>query len=284
MNVANFANFFHQNSIFQQNKLLGQKLIQPRISDTLNRLSENLLTAQERAKDIKARFDTLELSAEAIESQRNSALADVPEELLRFYLNQCKVGAAISQNQEISLMEYRDQLSAFDQTIQEYQDMLDGKTALPEQMKQEDAAFLLEITKAAREQFLQQGTEKLNQFSKEAPTPKGLLGNAYSMIVGEQGSGQEESRWQIDASTGDIHGQIDRAIASARKAASMFQEGASSILAELKRRGCARAGDDFSLGGQETTERGAAVRASLFQDIYDGIWDAFKQSIDNEAE
>ena len=179
-------------------------------------------------------------------------------------------------------MEYRDQLSAFDQTIQEYQDMLDGKTALPEQMKQEDVALLLETTKVAREQFLQQGAEKLNQFSKESPTPKSLLGNGYSMIVGETGNAQEESRWQIDASAGDIYGQIDRALASAHKVTSTFQDGASSILAELKRRGCVQAEDDFSLGNQETTDSGAAVRASLFQDIYDGIWDTFKQSIDNE--
>ena len=181
-------------------------------------------------------------------------------------------------------MEYRDQLFAFDQTIQEYQDMLDCKTALPEQMKQEDVALLLEITKAAREQFLQQGAEKLNQFSKEAPTPKGVLGNAYSVIVGEQGSGQEESRWQIDASAGNIYGQIDRALASAHKVTSTFQDGASSILAELKRRGCVQAEDDFSLGNQETTDSGAAVRASLFQDIYDGIWDTLRKSMDNEGE
>ena len=283
MNVTNFANLFHQNSIFQQNKPLGQKLIQPRINDTLNRLSDNLLTARERAKDIKARFDTLELSAEAMENQKNSALADVPEELLRLYLNQCKVGAVISRNQETSLMEYRDQLSAFDQTIQEYQDMLDGQMALPEQMKREDVAILLETAKAAREQLLQQGAEKLNQFSTEAPAPKDLLGNAYSMIMGEQRRGQEEPRWQIDTSADDIYGQIDRALASARKITSAFQNGASSILAELKRRGCVQAGEDFSLGNQETADSGTAVRASLFQDIYDRIWDAFKQNVDNEA-
>ena len=45
-----------------------------------------------------------------------------------------------------------------------------------------------------------------------------------------------------------------------------------------------RAGDDFSLDNQEPTDSGAAVQASLFRSIYDGIWDAFKQSIDNEAE
>ena len=48
-------------------------------------------------------------------------------------------------------MEYRDQLSAFDRTIQEYQDVLNGKAELPQQMKMEDVSMLLERTRAARE-------------------------------------------------------------------------------------------------------------------------------------
>ena len=93
MNVTNFANLFHQNSIFQQTKPLGQKLVQPPINDTLHRLSENLLNAKNQAKDMKTRFDTLELSAEATEGKKNSPLEEMPEGLLHFYLNQCKVGA-----------------------------------------------------------------------------------------------------------------------------------------------------------------------------------------------
>ena len=155
MNVTNFANLFHQNSIFQQHKPLGQKLVQPQINDTLTRLSKNLLNAQGQDADLKRRFDTLELSDAAFE--KKSSLSDVPEGLLHYYLHMCKFGASISQGQETSLMEYRDQLSAFDQTIQDYQDMLDGKTALPEQMNKENVALLLESTKAAREQFLREG-------------------------------------------------------------------------------------------------------------------------------
>lgn len=282
MNVTNFANLFHQNSIFQQNKPLGQKLVQSTINDTLNRLSENLLNTQVQNTDLKRRFDTLELSDAALEQK--SSLSDVPEGLLHYYLHMCKFGASISQVQEYALMEYRDQLSAFDQTIQEYQDMLSGKTALPEQMKQEDVALLLEATKVAREQFLQQGAEKLNQFSKEGPTPKGFLGSAYSMITGETANAQDNPRWQIDPSAQDIYGEIDRALASAHKVTSTFQDGASGILAELKRRGCVQAGEEFSLDDQETADSGAATRASLFQDIYDGIWETFKQSISNKTE
>lgn len=282
MNVTNFANLFHQNSIFQQNKPLGQKLVQPPINDTLNRLSENLLNTQVQNTDLKRRFDTLELSDAALEQK--SSLSDVPEGLLHYYLHMCKFGASISQGQEYALMEYRDQLSAFDQTIQEYQDMLSGKTALPEQMKQEDVALLLETTKVAREQFLQQGAEKLNQFSKEGPTLKGFLGSAYSMITGETANAQDNPRWQVDPSAQDIYGEIDRVLASAHKVTSTFQDGASGILAELKRRGCVQAGEEFSLDDQETADSGAATRASLFQDIYDGIWETFKQSISNKTE
>ena len=282
MNVTNFANLFRQNSIFQQNKPLGQKLVQSTINDTLNRLSENLLNTQVQSTDLKRRFDTLELSDAALEQK--SSLSDVPEGFLHYYLHMCKFGASISQGQEYALMEYRDQLSAFDQTIQEYQDMLSGKTALPEQMKQEDVALLLEATKVAREQFLQQGAEKLNQFSKEGPTLKGFLGSAYSMITGETANAQDNPRWQIDPSAQDIYGEIDRALASAHKVTSTFQDGASGILAELKRRGCVQAGEEFSLDDQETADSGAATRASLFQDIYDGIWETFKQSISNKTE
>ena len=100
----------------------------------------------------------------------------MPEGLLHFYLNQCKVGAYLSQQHETSLMEYRDQLSAFDQTIQEYQDMLDGSKALPEQMKLEDVSKLLDATRAAREQFMQQGAAELNRGIGSQPHPGRLHG------------------------------------------------------------------------------------------------------------
>lgn len=284
MNVTNFANLFHQNNIFQTGKPMGQVLSQSPLTDTLHRLSENLLTAQDQSQDLRKRFDTLELSAEATERKENSALRDVPEGLLHFYLNQCKVGAHLSQTQEASLLEYRDQLSAFDQTIQEYQDMLDGKTALPEQMKLEEVSNLLEATKAAREQFLQKGAAELNRLSNEGPTPKESMGSVYDMLVEDDGTGDGDTRWQIDPDAQDIYGEIDRALASAHKATSTFQKGASSILAELKRRGCVQEGEDFSLTDLEDLGAGSDKRVSLFQDIYSEIWNALSTNTGKKNE
>ena len=61
---------------------------------------------------------------------------------------------------EHALTEYRDQLAAFDQTIQEYQDMLDGKAALPEDMTIEQVQTMLNLVKETRAQFLQDAVKK----------------------------------------------------------------------------------------------------------------------------
>ena len=212
---------------------------------------------------MRKRFDTLELSAEAAGSKADSALSEMPRELLEVYLNQYKVAANLSHQNETALMEYRDQLSAFDQTIQEYQDMLDGKAALPQQMKMEDVSMLLERTRAAREQFLQEGAKELNRAGSEGP---------------DQDDGHD-LRWSIDTSAKDIYGKIDRALAFTQKVTSMCREGASRIVAELKRRGQA----DQPYHQLRFDEQDSTVeRTSMFQDIYEDIWNTLRQSINEE--
>lgn len=282
MNVTNFANLFHQNGIFQQNGPMGQRLAQTPANDALNRLSENLLNAQKQTAGLKNRFDTLELSAEAAAGKKDTSLEEMPDGLLHFYLNQCKVGANLSRQHEASLTEYRDQLSAFDRTVQEYQDMLDGKKAPPEQMKPEDISGLLKAVKAVREQFLRQGAAELNRVSDNNPTQTGYLGKAYGIAAAGAGSGQSDTRRQIDPSAKDIYGEIDRALASAHSVTSTFQKGASGILFELRRRGCVEEGEEIPPEKQEATDD-AAKRASLFQTVYEEIWDAFRQRVGNEA-
>ena len=276
MNVSNLAGLFQRNGIFQHSQALGQKLGQPPVNDTLHRLSQNFLTAQEQGQDLRKRFDTLELSAEAADSKADSALSEMPTELLEVYLNQYKVAAHLSHQNEAALTEYRDQLSAFDQTIQEYQDMLDGKAEPPQKMKLEDVSMLLERTRAAREQFLQEGAKELNRVGSEGPD---LTDKARQTVMGDLDDGYD-LRWSIDASAKDIYGEIDRALASASKTTSMCREGASRIVAELKRRGQA----DQPYHQLRFDEQDSTVeRTSMFQDIYEDIWNTLRRGA-NEIE
>lgn len=186
-------------------------------------------------------------------------------------MNQYKVSANLSQQNEAVLMEYRDQLSAFDQTIQQYQDMLDGKAELPQQMKMEDVSMLLERTRAARELFLQEGAKELNRVGSEGPD---LTGKARQTAMGDLDDGRD-LRWSIDASAKDIYGEIDRALAAAHKTTSLCREGASRIVAELKRRGLA----DQPYHQLRFDEQDSAVeRTSMFQDIYEDIWTMLRQN------
>lgn len=79
MNVSNLSNLFQQNGIVQQRRPLGQKLGQPPASDTLQRLSQNFLTVQEQGQDLRKRFDTLELSAEATDRKGIPPSASCPK-------------------------------------------------------------------------------------------------------------------------------------------------------------------------------------------------------------
>lgn len=263
MNVTNFAPFFQRNAVFSP----GQTLFQPQ-NDALNRLSDRLLGEQEKTqRDLKERFDTLELSEEAAASQKDSALEEMPEGLLHYYLNLCKVGACISQQNEASLTEYRDQLTAFDETIQGYQDVLDGRAEMPAGMNRETVSALLERTRAARTQFLQEGAETLNRLGREAPTPEDFLRRACETLTGSKENGD---RWQIDPEAEDIYGEIDRALGSAHKTTSAFQQGASKCLHELKKRDCLQAGEE---GDPDEPE---ADRASVFQELYETVWTALR--------
>ena len=107
------------------------------------------------------------------------------------------------------------------------------------------------------------------------------MGKAYSMAAEWAENGPDDTHWQIDASAEDIYSEIDNALASAHKITFTFQKGASSILAELKRRGCVEEGEEIHFEDWETADTGAVQRESLFQSIYDDIWNTFKKSIDS---
>ena len=109
------------------------------------------------------------------------------------------------------------------------------------------------------------------------------MGKAYSMAAEWAENGPDDTHWQIDTSAEDIYSEIDNALASAHKITSTFQKGASSILAELKRRGAVEEGEEIHFEDWETATSSTVQRESMFQSIHDGIWNTFKQSLDNET-
>lgn len=64
---------------------------------------------------------------------------------------------------------------------------------------------------------MQEGAKELDRVGSEGPD---LADKARQMVMGDLDDGQD-LRWSIDASAKDIYGEIDRALASARKTVSI---------------------------------------------------------------
>ena len=135
--------------------------------------------------------------------------------------------------------------------------------------------MLLERTRAAREQFLQEGAKELNRVGSEGPD---LTDKARQTVMGDLDEGHD-LRWSIDASAEDIYGEIDRALDFNQKVTSMCREGASRIVAELKRRGQAdQPYHQLRFDEQDSTME----RTSMFQDIYEDIWNTVRHPKDKQ--
>lgn len=281
MAVLNLSNMFvrqNQNS-FGVGGLKGQGLFQQSgpINDMLNRISENMLSAKEQQAEFDSLVTTMTLDAA---EQTESPLEDIPDEVLEIYLQVCKVGAHLAATRETSLIEYRSQLSAFDQTIEEYQQMLDGETAIPEDLTEEKVQQLLAAAQDARKTFLTKGADELN---KSYTDP--LQGN-YGKVAGWiDGSGYEDlanTSWAIDADAKDIYEEIDRVLSATHNLGQIFRKGASAIVSELERRGYAE--EPYKLHFERQQDAVADYmqdqnRVSVFQDIYDDILKTFSRSI-----
>ena len=138
-------------------------------------------------------------------------------------------------------------------------------------MNTADISMLLERTRAAREQFLQEGAKELNRVGSKS----NILNDKARQMVMEDQDDSHDLQWNIDASAENIYAEIDRALASAHKMTSLCREGASRVVAELERRGQANQ-PYHQLRFDE--QDGAKEQTSMFQDIYAGIWNLLRQS------
>ena len=249
MNVSNNANsFLRQNPALAvgnhtwQERMQGKKNKQSNaLDDAMKRLSDNVIGAQTQRTEQQATARKRAIEMDSYISELNAAKDKSFEEMdtgiLKFLMGQFTNGARATQAYESTLTDFRDQLSAFDQTIQDYQSMLDGKAALPEQMTMETVTKLLEAAKSAREQFKNDSIKSMED-SRWIDSANSVYGHAkmFSGVSGEYAD-KDEAFWRIDASADDIYGEIDRVLDAVRDLGKRFEGGASTVAKELEKRG-----------------------------------------------
>lgn len=207
------------------------------MQDVLGRMSENLLDARQQT----SLQDRVKLEFSGVLDTEYSALSEVPTDVLKFFAGALDMYARFNSMTEHALTTYRDQLTAFDQTIQEYQDMLDGKTALPEDLTTEQVQAMLDLVKETRAQFLQDGGKEVNcrLSSSNYYADDKLFNHVTSAVLGEsfKNAGKGADFWHIDPNAEDIYGEIDRALGAVDSLTQTCSRGLGAIAAELRRRG-----------------------------------------------
>ena len=244
MNLSGISYTFQQNRSFLTNNLFNRPphAQSNSLNDVLNRISSNIIGAQEQRKSLEATVKTQEAEMDAytseIDSAQQKSLEEMPDGMLHFLRNQFLVRRNISCKMEQELTAFRDQLSGIDQTIQEYQSILDGKAAMPDDLTPEDVTALLETTKATREQFVQDNAERLNKWNMDKAVRDTRISRGLERVVGEnEFSGADASTWEIDASASDIYAEIDRVLSATRSVTETMEEGYRRICNELEKRG-----------------------------------------------
>lgn len=249
----------------QQNMLAGlrerqqkQKEKRAPLEDALQRLATNAFDAKAKGleKDAEAKklADKMDVYVSSLNTGENRALKDMDDEELMIFQHIFTQMTRLAQGYEDKLLDFRDQLSAFDQTIQDYQSMLDGKHEMSEGLTREKVTELLDQMKSAREQFLHDTEKKLGTGGSEHSTASaGFLGlsravrrNSVSAQIMKETSGEsaledyankDPSFWQIDFRSDDIYGEIDRVLEGVQGVGRHFGEALDAISKELAKRG-----------------------------------------------
>ncbi len=242
----NISNIFQQKMVSQTNPFGSPKSA---LNQALGRINNNILQninleAAEKLKlDIYIPGTDPEKAAE-LEKYSN-------DELEYFFLN----FTISSPDASPDIDKFREQLKGIDQTIQDYEKMLNGEMEMPTKlaggpftlagpevpMTKEDVQFLLAKTKAFREEFIKDGVKQLNSLTNMA---SGLVskGGAREKII-EQLLGEnplkniDKSALTIDANAADIYSELDKAQEASSLTYDVTSDCRNRIIKEMKKRG-----------------------------------------------
>ncbi len=150
---------------------------------------------------------------------------------------------------------FREQLKGIDQTIQDYEKMLNGEMEMPTKlaggpftlagpevpMTKEDVQFLLAKTKAFREEFIKDNVPKLNyrlQFVSNYVTKGSPREKIIEQLLGETPlKNIDHSDWLIDSKATDIYAELDKAQEASSLTHDVTSDCRNRIIKEMEKRG-----------------------------------------------
>ena len=238
----NISNIFQQKMVSQTNPFGSPKSA---LNQALGRINNNILQNINLEATEKLKLDIY------IPETNNTNLENITDGELEIWSMELRCG----RNSVTPQIEaFREQLKGIDQTIQDYEKMLNGEMEMPTKlaggpfelltkvpMTKEDVQFLLAKTKAFREEFIKDGVKQLNSLTNMASglvSKGGARERIIQRILGESPlENIANSDWTIDLAAPDIYSELDKAQNATTKTFDAIKECEKLLTKEMKKRG-----------------------------------------------
>lgn len=234
MDVSNISQLFQIRNVFTEGKATS---VQAGTSnDLIRQLSNQIIDKQQCGTVTDAATVPHKIRMDIYDKEDTSQpLEEMAQGALKYYLQVTKVFAASSAGQEQDLLDFKERLQKMDETIQGYQDILNGKSALPEGLEMDDIIQSLAKAMTNREEFVRNGVTYLNKWSSCFVTSD-FFNNHMQKILGENKfAGKDQSTWMLDTSTSDIYSEIDRVLTETRDVTEELNQGIQRIYDALSK-------------------------------------------------
>ena len=238
----NIGNIFQQKIVSQTNPFGSPKSA---LNQALGQINNNILQNINLEAAEKLKLDIY------IPETNNTNLENITDGELEIWSMELRCG----RNSVTPQIEaFREQLKGIDQTIQDYEKMLNGEMEMPTKlaggpfelltkvpMTKEDVQFLLAKTKAFREEFIKDGVKQLNSLTNMASglvSKGGARERIIQRILGESPlENIANSDWTIDLAAPDIYSELDKAQNATTKTFDAIKECERLLTKEMKKRG-----------------------------------------------
>ncbi len=241
MYLSNMTTFL-SNSIPQDRSPFsgGLALFAPaeKAQTTLQKLSDQILTGQKNREQPEDLSEIAQRQKDAYipkDPSDDDPLNDVSTERLELYMDLLQLESRSLDGHQQELSDFRDQLQKMDHTIQSYQDIIDGKTPLPEGHDMQSVLDSCALAQLQRKRFFEDG---MTWFGKD---------HFYSYSDYARENGIKTSRneyfggwgsdWGIDPNAPDIYSEIDRILEMVDDQAEKTSRGIGRLYGLLYERG-----------------------------------------------
>lgn len=188
---------------------------------TLQKLSSQIIAGQDSSEQLEDLSEIAQIKKDSYipkNSSNKNPLDDISDDVLKSYMGILNMYSAGSTRYRYELSDFKEQLQRMDDTIQSYQDILDGKAPLGEGQNMLDVSLSCALAKVHRQQFFEHGMTHFNKDQFEIPNPDAhnhddVYEKLINTLLGDcRFSLKDERDWGIDPYASDIYSEIDRVL------------------------------------------------------------------------